>query len=214
HNPSSAFASDTQLKAIGDVAARVGAKVLVDEVYLDAVFDQSPKTSMLLGSQFVVTNSLTKAYGLSGVRCGWILAEPELARRIWHINDLHGATPAHPAELLSAIALDNLDGVATRAEAILTSNRTSMEAFLDSRSELLCYRPEYGTVYFPQAPAADTEQLLELLQIKYDTSVVPGKYFEMPDHFRVGIGGDPEMTREGLRRLGEALDEFQAVEKP
>jgi aspartate/methionine/tyrosine aminotransferase len=210
HNPTGAMLDETTLTAIGDIAAQCGARVLVDEVYLECLYKQRLRTAFHLGPQFVVTSSLTKAFGLSGVRCGWILAEPELAWRMWYINDLHGATPAHPAELLSVIALDNLDRVAQRAQAILASNRSSIEAFLDTRSDLHCYRPEHGTVYFPRLPGADTEKLLQRLQTRYDTSVVPGKYFEMPDYFRLGIGGDPSMTREGLRRLRDALDEFQS----
>ena len=62
--------------------------MLVDEVYLESLARKRPKPSIHLGDQFVVTSSLTKAYGLSGVRCGWILAERELAKRMWRINDL------------------------------------------------------------------------------------------------------------------------------
>ena len=64
-----------------------------------------------LGPQFVVTNSLTKVYGLSGLRCGWILAEPELAERMWRLNDLFGVNQAHQAERLACIAFDHLDEV-------------------------------------------------------------------------------------------------------
>ena len=99
---------------------------------------------------FVVTSSLTKAFGLSGLRCGWVLASPELAQRMWRINDLYGATPAHPAELLSVIALDHLDKVAARAQQLLETNRKSMNAFLDSRNDLDFCRPEHGTIVFPE----------------------------------------------------------------
>ena len=88
HNPSSAFADEATLRAVGEIARRVGARVLVDEVYLDAAFELAPRSAFHLGPEFVVTNSLTKVYGLSGLRCGWVLAEPELARRMWLLNDL------------------------------------------------------------------------------------------------------------------------------
>ena len=67
------------MRAIGEMARRVGARVLVDEVYLEMMFDSAPPSAFSLGETFVVTNSLTKTYGLSGLRCGWILAAPELA---------------------------------------------------------------------------------------------------------------------------------------
>ena len=74
HNPTSVLTPDSVLREIGDIARSVGALVLVDEVYLDAVYEDTPRTSFHLGPEFVVTSSLTKVYGVSGLRCGWILA--------------------------------------------------------------------------------------------------------------------------------------------
>ena len=62
---------------------------------------------------------------------------------------------------------------------------------------------------FPRLKSGNVERFLKLLREKYETSVVPGRFFEMPDHFRIGLGGEPEMTYEGLRRLGAALDELK-----
>lgn len=210
HNPSGDLTDAETLKAIGEIARTEGARVLVDEVYLEALFGQAVPSAFHLGKHFLITSSLTKAYGLSGLRCGWILAEPELAERIWRLNDLFAATPAHPAELLSVIALDNLSKVAARAKALIDTNRQHLDAFLDSRNDLGSVRPRFGTVVFPKLRRGSVDEFCELLKGKYDTSVVPGRFFEMPEHFRIGIGGDPEMTREGLVRLGRALDEFRA----
>lgn len=100
HNPTGARATDAQLRAIGEIAKKNGAHVLVDEVYLDACFDPAARSAFHLGENFIVTSSLTKAFGLSGLRCGWILAPAPLAERMWRINDLYGVIPAHVAELL------------------------------------------------------------------------------------------------------------------
>jgi len=210
HNPSGALIATETLKAVGEIAQSVGARVLVDEVYLEAIFDEPVRSAFHLGNHFLVTSSLTKAYGLSGLRCGWILAEPELARRIWRLNDLFAATPAHPAELLSVIALDNLEKIAARAKGLIDANRQNLDAFVDSRRDLECYRPPFGTIVFPRLRRGSVDEFCELLRSKYDTSVVPGRFFEMPEHFRIGIGGDVKITREGLVRLGRALDEFGA----
>jgi len=127
---------------------------------------------------------------------------------MWHINDLYGVNAAHPAELLSVIALDNLQRVAARAKEVLETNRRALAAFLASRSDLEYHRPEFGTVMFLQPRCGRADELCRLLREKYETSVAPGSYFDMPQGFRVGIGGDPEMTSEGLRRLGLALNEL------
>ena len=208
HNPSGARTAEGTLRAVGDIAKHHDALVLVDEVYLEAMFDRRPRPALHLGQHFLVTSSLTKAYGLSGLRCGWVLAAPELAQRMWHINDLYGVNAAHPAELLSVIALDNLDRVAARAKRLLDTNRRTLDAFLASRSDLEYCRPEFGTIIFPKLSRGSVEELVRLLMEKYNTNVVPGSYFDMPQHFRIGIGGDPEMTHEGLKRLGLALDDL------
>jgi hypothetical protein len=206
HNPTGALSDEATLLAVGDLAKKNNARVLVDEVYLEALYERRPRPAVHLGDHFLVTSSLTKAYGLSGLRCGWVLANPELAQRMWHINDLYGVNAAHPAELLSVIAVDNLDRVAARAKKLLAANRPVLDAFLRSRNDIEYVRPEFGTVVFPKVLRGTVDQLDRLLREEYETSVVPGKYFGMPQHFRVGIGGDPQMTRVGLDRLGLALD--------
>jgi aspartate/methionine/tyrosine aminotransferase len=209
HNPTGMLIDDDTLRAVGDIAKKNGARVLVDEVYLEALYERRPRPAIHLGEHFLVTSSLTKAYGLSGLRCGWVLANPELTRRMWHINDLYGVNAAHPAELMSVIALDNLDRVAKRAKALLEANRPVLHEFLKSRDDLEYVWPEYGTIAFPKLLRRTVDELDRLLREKYDTGVVPGHYFDMPQHFRIGIGGEPEMTREAFERMGRALDELR-----
>jgi aspartate/methionine/tyrosine aminotransferase len=206
HNPSSVLTPDDILKNVGDIAASVGAHVVVDEVYLDAVYGNTPRTSFHLGKNFVVTSSLTKVYGLSGLRCGWILAQPDLARAMYELNDLFAATPVHPTEILSVIALQNLDTIRERARRILEADRAELQTFMDGNaSRIAAVRSPYGTTSFPRLLNGNVEELLQLLRTKFETTVVPGKFFEMPDYFRIGMGVDHEMFAEGLRRLAQAL---------
>ena len=216
HNPSGALLSAEMLRAIGKLAHRAGTRVLVDEVYLEMLFGKPAPFSFPIGQSiaakdnpFIVTSSLTKVYGLSGLRCGWILAAPDLARRMWLLNDLFAATGAHPAECLSVMALDHLEQFRKRARALITANRALLDSFLDSRRDIESFRPPAGTVVFPRLPhGCDPEALFQLLREKYETTVVPGSFFEMPRHFRIGIGGETAAVRAGLERLSSALDEF------
>jgi len=215
HNPSGALLGAETLRTIGEMAQRAGAYVLVDEVYLEMLFTADAPYSFAIGNAvfgdenpFIVTNSLTKVYGLSGLRCGWILAAPELAKRMWRLNDLYGVNAAHPAEQLSIVAFDHLAGFRERARKLLSANRALLASFLDARSDLECFRPPAGTVVFPRLRHGDPDTFLRLLREKYETTVVPGTFFEMPRHFRIGIGGETEPLRSGLERLGAALDEF------
>jgi aspartate/methionine/tyrosine aminotransferase len=208
HNPSGALLPADVLREISEIAERAGALVLVDEAYLEMVFDPPERSCFSIGKNFVVTNSLTKTYGLSSLRCGWILAAPEIARRIWRLNDLFAATPAHPAERLALVAFDHLARWRERARQLLERNRELLDAFLASRSDLTYFEPAWGTVIFPRLTNGEPAKFFQKLREEYETSVVPGEFFEMPKHFRLGIGGDTEMLRGGLERLGAALDDF------
>jgi aspartate/methionine/tyrosine aminotransferase len=205
HNPSSVLASETALREIGGLARSVGARVLVDEVYLDAIYVNTPKPAYHLGPEFVVTSSLTKVYGLSGLRCGWILAEPALARAIWRLNDLFASIPAHPAELLSVVALENLDYIRERSRRIVEADRTLLQDFLASEEAVSVPRTKFGTTAIPRLESGSVEDFLTRLRVEYETSAVPGKFFGLPNHFRIGMGVDTEMFREGLQRIGQAL---------
>jgi hypothetical protein len=209
HNPSSALASEESLRRIGALAHEAGARVLVDEVYLECLHHPPVPSSFHYGENFVVTSSLTKAYGLSGLRCGWILAEPELAERMWKLNDLFSATPVHIAELLSVKAIEQIDTFARRADALIEGNRSAMIAALGRHAAIELSIPNVGTTVFPRLRRGDVAAFCQFLRDGYDTSVVPGSYFERPQHFRVGLAGDVEMTREGLTRLAAALEAWQ-----
>src|SRR5436190_4740573 len=134
HNPTSALTPDWVLQEIGDIARSIGALVLVDEVYLDAVYERTPRTSFHLGPEFVVTSSLTKVYGVSGLRCGWILARPELAWKMRRLNDLYGATAVYPGELLSVAAFQNLNLLRARGRRVLQADRKLLRDFLARQS--------------------------------------------------------------------------------
>ena len=208
HNPTSAGVDDATLRAIGEAAEEVGAWVLVDEVYREAIWGESQRHALSLGGHFVVTSSLTKAYGLGGLRCGWILAEPVLASRIRRMQDLFGSNGAHVAEQLSAIALGSIDQLEANARRTLDTNRAAAVEILSPRRDLQLTIPPHGATLAPRLLGGAVAPFCELLRSRYEVAVVPGFHFEMPHHFRIGLGGDPALTRESFERLTSALDEF------
>ncbi len=207
HNPTSAPIDDETLRAVGALARGVGARVLVDEVYLEAlaVLGRPCLSAAHLGPELVVTSSLTKGYGLSGLRCGWVIADPDLARRMWRLNDLFGVVPAHPAERLSVMALDRLDRPAARARRILEANTATANAFFASHPQLECAPLDGGMIAFPKLRAGDVDRLCDRLR-QHETTVVPGRFFGAPQHFRLAIGCEPETLAGGLERLALALE--------
>jgi len=205
HNPTSVLTPDSVLREIGDIARSVGALVLVDEVYLDAVYEGTPRTSFHLGPAFVVTSSLTKVYGVSGLRCGWILVQPDLAWKMRRLNDLYSATPVYPGELLSVAALKHLNLLRERARRIVEADRKLLRDFLAQQPSVSAVPTDWGTTSFLKLREGNVDIFLERLKSDFDTSAVPGRFFEVPDHFRIGMGVNTEMFAEGLNRIGRAL---------
>lgn len=206
HNPSGTFTNNDALRRVGEIAKSVNARILVDEVYMETLFEPHPGTAFRLGPEFVITSSLTKTFGLSGLRCGWIFAQPELARRMWLLNDVFASTPVHMAERLSVLAFNQLQRIADDSKQLLDRNRKLLNYFLDSRDDLEAIRPKFGTTMFPRLKMGSADQLCDLLRDEYETSVVPGRFFEMPEHFRIGFAGDTETLTQGLTRVASALD--------
>jgi aspartate/methionine/tyrosine aminotransferase len=208
HNPSGVLAAAGDLLAVGRIAARAGAHGLVGDVYLDAAFDGPPPPAARLGDRFVSTSSLTKSYGLAGLRCGWAIASAEVAERIRRARDIVDGTGSVPAEALSVLAFEHLDRLALRARSILLPNLAVLAEVLDARPGLVEYvRPAGGTVVFPRLRGvADTSAFAGRLSRNYATAVVPGRFFESPSHVRISYGGRPDVVASGAHALARALD--------
>jgi len=207
HNPTGALASEAEVAAVARAADRVGALVVVDEVYLELMFRSGEaRTAFRPDGNVVITSSLTKAYGLSGLRCGWILAPAELAQRIRRLNDLYASLPPHLAERLSVVAFDRLPALRARANALIEANRAAYREILGGHRALDQTVFDQGTTVFPRLVAGDADGFFARLMADYETSVVPGRFFGRPDHIRIGLGGDPAMTRGGLERIKAALE--------
>ena len=208
HNPSGAMASRDVIEQIGIMAEAIGALVLVDEVYAEAQHDDAPvpMPAARLGPVFVTTNSLTKAYGLAGLRCGWILASPALSNRIRETRDIIDGSGSFVAERLALTALQNIDRLRARARTILSRNLDLVRSMATAHPRLEWLEPAAGTTCFPKVKdAEDTALFVDRLIKEYDTIVVPGRFFQAPQHIRLAFGGETEMIREALVRLDRAL---------
>ena len=208
HNPTSAIVGEGTLLEIGRACREAGAKVLVDEVYLEAMWGAQPKTAALLGEEFVVTNSLTKVYGLGGLRCGWVLAEPSLTTAMWRLKDLFESVPPHVGERLSVMAFGHLQTIGQRSRTMVEENRKTLRETLLRREEIECFDPGIGLVVFPRLRRGGVDALEDHLVRRYETQITPGRFFDRPEHFRIGLGGEPEMFREGMDRLCSGLDDL------
>jgi aspartate/methionine/tyrosine aminotransferase len=212
HNPSGARIDPATLREMARALDRVGAYLLVDEVYLECLFGaRRGRSSVHAGPNVIATNSLTKAYGLDGLRAGWILGPRRLIARAGTIHDLLGVNGVAPGDAMTLAALRNLGAVRRRAHGILVPNLERVRRFLARERRLSAHLPPGGNVLFARLPARiDSARFARHLLRRYGTLVVPGRFFESPRHIRISFGCPPAALARGLRSLSRALDDLGA----
>lgn len=209
HNPSGRRAAPQVLDDLAALADDRDLHVLVDEVYLEFCYRPGEhRIAARCGDRVISTCSLTKAYGLDGLRAGWIVATPALAQRMRDLNDLFGIILPHPGERLALAALQHLDAMRADVDALLRRNLPLVQRFVDDRDDLSWRPPEVGPVGFVRY-GGSVEALVRLLEEDYDATVPPGRFFDAPDHFRIGFGMLTDQLEQGLERLGAALDRLR-----
>ncbi|MEO5821315.1 MAG: pyridoxal phosphate-dependent aminotransferase [Vicinamibacteraceae bacterium] len=212
HNPSGALLGTRALEAIADVAERARVHVLVDEVYLDTLGGASLAPAAVVSERFISTSSLTKAYGLVGVRCGWALAAPGVAARMRAARAVVAPAAARSSGL-ALRAFADLALLADRARRIIVSNRSHLERRLAGRDDLAWMAPGGGTVAFPRLlRVTDVDAFVDRLLVEHHTAVIPGRFFGHPQHVRVAFGTGAEELARGLDALATALDAAAHVE--
>jgi hypothetical protein len=222
HNPSGVFLDEETLVEVGEAAAAVGAYVMVDEVYQEFLAGVRPAFQGC--DRFISTNSLTKVYGLSGLRCGWVLAPRQVARQVRLVSDYVNPEGVLLGEIVAAEAFDRIELLDERSRALMRANRRLLDQFLAlARDYVECVPPDAGSVCFPRLRQGSGEQLAELLREKYDTSVVDGRFFAGPAgsaagecarHVRISISNETEVVREGLSRVRQALADLASASNP
>jgi aspartate/methionine/tyrosine aminotransferase len=212
HNPTGALVERETLVEIANLAARVGASVLVDEVYLDAasLAADRPITAASaagLDGPFVVTNSLTKSYGLAGLRCGWTISSRAVAERIRRTRDVVDNAGPAPPDPLAVLAFGRMPDLSERARLILTTNIARAMTFFASHPRLELVLPPTASVVFPRvAGAASSKAFVQQLLDRYGVAVAPGHFFDAPENFRLSLACAPEVLEEGLGRIAQALE--------
>jgi aspartate/methionine/tyrosine aminotransferase len=200
HNPSGVAASVEDLREIGRLAERRGVAVIADEVYLDLASPGHPPAATL-SPAFVSTSSLTKAYGLASLRCGWALASADVAERIRRARDVVDVWSPMPSDRISVVAFQSLDRLGERARRIVEANSALVAAFLARRPELEC-TPSHATIAFPRfRDGRDGDPFADRLMRDHGVAVVPGRFFDRPSHFRISFGGETAALEKGLAAI-------------
>lgn len=210
HNPTGRSATPARLDQLADMARERDFHVLVDEVYREFSYRPGDTIGAHRGEHWISTCSLTKAYGLDGLRAGWIVSSPELGTRIRELNDLFGIIMPHPSERLALRALERAHELRTEVEALLEVNRPLAAALVARRADLDWRPPDSGPVGWVRLRGGRVDALVELLEQRHDATLTPGRFFGDPTCFRLGFGMITEDLEAGLDLLEIALDELNS----
>jgi aspartate/methionine/tyrosine aminotransferase len=210
NNPTGGVLSESSMARIVDRCEATGAWLLSDEVYLGAEIDR-PRTTSFWGmsDRVIVTSGLSKAYGIPGVRIGWIVAPGELAADCWTQHDYLTIGPNKMSDRIARVAVegDNRERCYARTREILAHNLPIARQWIESFGGRVTWRqPAAGAIalikYDSSIPSVE---LAERIRVRQNTLVVPGSHVGLEGYLRIWLGGHEAFLREGLRRIGVEL---------
>ena len=210
NNPTGACLTGEELDGICRVAARHGAWVLSDEIYRGAELREGDTPSMWgRYERVIVTSGLSKAYGLPGLRTGWVLSQPALVELLWSHHDYTTIAPGALNDRLATLALQpsRRARILARTRSILRANFPVLAEWLASHADQFAYTaPEAGAIAYVRyhEPVNSTRLVTELRERK-SVLIVPGDHFGMDGYLRIGYGAETPQLREGLDRLHDLL---------
>jgi aspartate/methionine/tyrosine aminotransferase len=213
NNPTGARIEARDLDRIAAIAGRHESWILSDEIYRGAERDGRETPSMWgRYDRVVITSGLSKAYGLPGLRIGWIAGPADVVSSLWAYHDYTTISPGALSDLLARRALEpaRRARLLARTRDILNANFPVIAAWLDSHPGLFTYAaPDAGAiVYVRYHHAINSTDLVTRLRQQKSVLIVPGDHFGMDGYLRIGFGDEVGYMREGLNRLHDLLTEI------
>jgi aspartate/methionine/tyrosine aminotransferase len=202
--------SDEMRRLIVDRAAEIGAWLLADEVYQGAERD-GRTTPAFWGSyeRVIAVNGLSKAYGLPGLRIGWIVAPPAFSAEAWARHDYTTIGPAGASDHLASVALEPRvrEQLLERTRRILRSNYPVLEQWLRGFGDTFTWQaPQAGAICLVKyRHGISALELVEQVRAKHDVLLVPGDHFGLPQHIRFGFGEELQHFQEALAATERGL---------
>jgi aspartate/methionine/tyrosine aminotransferase len=210
NNPTGSVLSDGAMRRIADRCESTGTWLVADEVYLGAEIERARTNSFWgMGARVIVTSGLSKAYGIPGVRIGWIVGPAPLVAECWSQHDYITIGPNRLSDRVACTALEsaNRERCYARTREILQHNLPVAREWVDTFGGRLSWtEPAAGAIGLMKY-AADTPSLhiAERLRLNQSTLIVPGTHVGLEGHLRIWLGGREDFLREGLRRIGVEL---------
>jgi aspartate/methionine/tyrosine aminotransferase len=210
HNPTGSVLSRESMERMVRRCEEVGAYLLADEVYLGAEI-YCPRTQSFWGmsDRVIVTSGLSKAYGIPGVRIGWIVGPKAVVAECWSQHDYITIGPNKISDAVARIAVkpENREKLYARTRGILQQNLPVMKEWVAGFGDFLVFRePRAGALCLMQYRSAiPSYELCERVRVNQSVLIVPGAHLGLEGYIRVWLGGKPEFLNEGLRRIGIEL---------
>jgi len=209
NNPTGARVDAATLDAACRIASTVGAWVVGDEIYRGAERD-ADDTPSVWGryERAVVTSGLSKAYGLPGLRIGWVCGPPDLVSDLWAVHDYTTIAPGGVNDRLARIALEpaRRGQLIARTRMIIRNNYPILRRWIDRQDGLSHIAPEAGAIALIRYEhAIPSTELAERLRDERSVLVVPGGFFDMDGCLRIGFGSDPAYLDSALGLIGDFL---------
>jgi aspartate/methionine/tyrosine aminotransferase len=219
NNPTGTILSETDRREIVRIAAQVGAWLISDEVYQGAEHDGQTTPSLWAGSagyeRVIITCGLSKAYGLPGLRLGWIVALSSLIAHLWSYRDYTTIAPATLSDRIAQRALETerRAKILERTRSIIRRNYAIVEMWLREHEDLLeVVVPRAGAIALIKYHLPiDSIELVGKMRREQGVLVVPGAHFGLEGYLRLGYGGQSRHLEEGLERVSHALKKWKAM---
>jgi aspartate/methionine/tyrosine aminotransferase len=213
NNPTGARLREEELEAVAGIAGRYGSWILSDEIYRGAEVDGRETPSMWgRAERVVITSGLSKAYGLPGLRIGWIVGPAPLVASTWSYHDYTTIAPGALSDRLARVALvpERRRRIIERTRSIIRANLPVVTEWLSSRGNQFRYvAPEAGAiVYVRYGLPVNSTVLVNRLREEKDVLIVAGDHFGMDGYLRIGIGSETGYMTAGLDRLQELMSEM------
>ena len=208
HNPTGATLTPGEQEALLDVVERAGAWLLWDGAFADLTYDAPPLPDPATRYDRAVSlGTLSKGYGLPGLRVGWCLAAPRVLERMTRVRDYTTLHLSPLVELLAERVVDGADRILAQKRAAARRNRQRVERWMDEQGGAITWTtPAGGVCGFPRLhEVADVEAFCHALAREQRVMLVPGTCFGTPGHVRLGFGGRADVLEQGLERLAGAL---------
>ena len=215
NNPTGVMARDDDLREICKIAGKVGAWILADEVYTGAELGDEPSAT-LWGwyDRLLVTCGLSKAYGLPGLRIGWVVGPADHMKELWSYKDYTTIGPGALSEKLARVALEpkKRHQILERTQTILRSQLPLVEQWVEEQRGLFSMvRPQAGAIaYLRYNMDVSSTELITRLREEKSVLVVPGDHFGMDHYVRIGFGYDRENLAKGLELFSELLETIRS----